>query len=84
MKCAVLASLVATAAAFAPAKTASQSSAMSMSFENELGAQAPLGFWVRFLIDHFCCLESKMWCTSTNEYYAIPVLHLLECKAGCR
>mmetsp|Transcript_4847 Transcript_4847/g.8016 ORF Transcript_4847/g.8016 Transcript_4847/m.8016 type:complete len:207 (+) Transcript_4847:95-715(+) len=46
MKIAVLASLIASAAAFAPAKTASQSSsAMSMSFENELGAQAPLGFW---------------------------------------
>jgi hypothetical protein len=48
MKTAVLATLIASAAAFAPAKTASQSSsAMSMSFDNELGAQAPLGFWVR-------------------------------------
>ena len=47
MKIAVLASLLAGAAAFAPAaKTASQSTALN-SFEKELGAQKPLGFWVR-------------------------------------
>jgi hypothetical protein len=45
MKFAVLASLIASAAAFAPAKDAARSSALSMSFENELGAQAPLGFF---------------------------------------
>ena len=44
MKTAVLASLIASAAAFAPAKTAQTSTALN-AFENELGAQAPLGFF---------------------------------------
>jgi hypothetical protein len=44
MKLAVAASLVASAAAFAPAKQASSSSAVK-AFENELGAQPPLGFF---------------------------------------
>lgn len=46
MKIAVLVSLFAGAAAFAPSKTASQSTALN-SYEKELGAQQPLGFWVR-------------------------------------
>jgi hypothetical protein len=46
MKTAILASLIATAAAFAPAKNAGRTSvAMNMAFENELGAQPPLGFF---------------------------------------
>ena len=45
MKIAILASLLATAAAFAPAKDAARTSSLSMAFENELGAQKPLGFW---------------------------------------
>jgi len=46
MKLAVLASLVAGASAFAPAKNSVRSSvATRMSFENELGAQPPLGFY---------------------------------------
>ena len=44
MKTAVLVSLIATAAAFAPAKQAATSSALK-AFENELGAQPPLGFF---------------------------------------
>merc|ERR1719206_34255 len=44
MKTAILASLVATAAAFAPAKQASQSTSLS-AFNNEIGAQMPLGFF---------------------------------------
>jgi hypothetical protein len=44
MKFAVAASLVASAAAFAPASQKSSSSAVQ-AFENELGAQAPLGFF---------------------------------------
>ena len=44
MKIAILSALVASAAAFAPAKQASTSTAMS-AYEGELGAQAPLGFW---------------------------------------
>ena len=44
MKTAVLASLIASAAAFAPAKTAQTSTALN-AFESELGAQAPLGFF---------------------------------------
>jgi len=45
MKSVLIASLVASAVAFAPAKQAATTSAMSMSFESELGAQAPLGFF---------------------------------------
>jgi hypothetical protein len=45
MKTAILASLIAGAAAFAPAKQATKSSAVQMSFEDELGAQPPLGFF---------------------------------------
>eukprot|EP00545_Synedropsis_sp_CCMP1620_P009965 CAMPEP_0119014666 /NCGR_PEP_ID=MMETSP1176-20130426/10136_1 /TAXON_ID=265551 /ORGANISM="Synedropsis recta cf, Strain CCMP1620" /LENGTH=197 /DNA_ID=CAMNT_0006967881 /DNA_START=38 /DNA_END=631 /DNA_ORIENTATION=- len=44
MKTAVIATLLATATAFAPAKTASKASALK-SFEDELGAQVPLGFF---------------------------------------
>jgi hypothetical protein len=42
---AFLASILATAAAFAPAKNSRSSVATNMAFENELGAQAPLGFF---------------------------------------
>ena len=45
MKTAILATLIASAAAFAPAKDATKSTALNMAFENELGAQAPLGFF---------------------------------------
>jgi hypothetical protein len=45
MKIAILASLLASAAAFAPAQQAATTSALSMAFENELGAQKPLGFF---------------------------------------
>jgi len=46
MKLAVFASLLAGAAAFTPAqKSARISVATNMAFENELGAQAPLGFF---------------------------------------
>jgi Chlorophyll A-B binding protein len=48
MKTAILATLIASAAAFAPAKDASRSTALNMAFENELGAQAPLGFYDPF------------------------------------
>ncbi|GAX23975.1 hypothetical protein FisN_26Lu050 [Fistulifera solaris] len=44
MKTAVLASLIASAAAFAPAQKTASSSALK-AFEDELGAQAPLGFF---------------------------------------
>jgi Chlorophyll A-B binding protein len=44
MKFAVAASLIASAAAFAPAKQAAKTSALS-AFEDALGAQAPLGFF---------------------------------------
>ncbi|KAI2507609.1 chlorophyll A-B binding protein [Fragilaria crotonensis] len=48
MKFAVLASLLASAAAFAPAAQTKTSVATSMSFEDELGAQPPLGFFDPF------------------------------------
>merc|ERR1712087_992516 len=44
MKTAVFASIIATAAAFAPAKQAATSTAVK-AFEDELGAQPPLGFF---------------------------------------
>jgi hypothetical protein len=44
MKLALLASLIASAAAFAPSKVAQTSTALK-AFENELGAQPPLGFF---------------------------------------
>ena len=40
----ILASLV-SVAAFAPASRMATSAALRMSFEDALGAQAPLGFW---------------------------------------
>jgi hypothetical protein len=45
MKLVILASLIAGAAAFAPAQTSRASVATNMAFEDELGAQAPLGFF---------------------------------------
>ena len=45
MKTAVLASLIASAAAFAPAKQAATTSTSLKAFENEIGAQPPLGFY---------------------------------------
>merc|ERR1719410_5139 len=46
MKLAVLSSLIASAAAFAPAQTKSSSSALAAkAFENEIGAMTPLGFF---------------------------------------
>ena len=47
MKFAILASLIATAAAFAPAKDAARvtSVATNMAFESDFGATAPLGFF---------------------------------------
>jgi hypothetical protein len=45
MKIAIAATLVASASAFAPVVQKASSSALSMSFENEIGAQPPLGFW---------------------------------------
>jgi hypothetical protein len=47
MKFAILASLLASAAAFAPAKQASTSTSLK-AFEDELGAQPPLGFFDPF------------------------------------
>jgi hypothetical protein len=44
MKTAILATLIASAAAFAPAKQAARSTAVK-AFEDELGAQPPLGFF---------------------------------------
>jgi hypothetical protein len=48
MKFAVLASFVASAAAFAPAKQAVVSTTSLNAFENELGVQPPLGFFDPF------------------------------------
>ena len=42
---AVLVATLAGVAAFAPVSRVARSSALKMGFENEIGAQAPLGFW---------------------------------------
>ena len=47
MKTAIIASLIASAAAFAPAKQAARTTAVK-AFEDELGAQPPLGFFDPF------------------------------------
>merc|ERR1719150_3080152 len=44
MKCAILLSMLASAAAFAPSTKSASSSALN-AFEEELGAQPPLGFF---------------------------------------
>lgn len=46
MKLVITAILAGSAAAFAPAAKTSSSTSLQMSFENELGAQEPLGFFV--------------------------------------
>lgn len=48
MKLALFAALAGSAAAFAPASMPKASSALK-AFENELGAQEPLGFYVSIL-----------------------------------
>ena len=45
MKTAIFASLIASAAAFAPVSQQKASTALSAGFESEVGAQAPLGFF---------------------------------------
>ena len=45
MKCAVFVTLIAGAAAFAPSKQASISTALNADVSSEIGAQAPLGFF---------------------------------------
>ena len=50
MKAVIFASLVAGAAAFAPVAQKSTSTALNMAFEDELGAQPPLGFFDRKLL----------------------------------
>lgn len=59
---AILASLV-SAAAFAPRNVARTSSALKMSFESEIGAQAPLGFW-----DPLGLLANADQVSVTNDY----------------
>jgi Chlorophyll A-B binding protein len=45
MKTAIIASLIAGAAAFAPVAQKTSTTALNMAFEDELGAQPPLGFF---------------------------------------
>eukprot|EP00549_Striatella_unipunctata_P009860 CAMPEP_0118707214 /NCGR_PEP_ID=MMETSP0800-20121206/21053_1 /TAXON_ID=210618 ORGANISM="Striatella unipunctata, Strain CCMP2910" /NCGR_SAMPLE_ID=MMETSP0800 /ASSEMBLY_ACC=CAM_ASM_000638 /LENGTH=77 /DNA_ID=CAMNT_0006609963 /DNA_START=30 /DNA_END=259 /DNA_ORIENTATION=- len=45
MKSAIIASLIASAAAFAPVKDAKTVVSTNMAFESEIGAQPPLGFY---------------------------------------
>eukprot|EP00566_Odontella_aurita_P027989 CAMPEP_0113591642 /NCGR_PEP_ID=MMETSP0015_2-20120614/37382_1 /TAXON_ID=2838 /ORGANISM="Odontella" /LENGTH=191 /DNA_ID=CAMNT_0000498045 /DNA_START=38 /DNA_END=613 /DNA_ORIENTATION=- /assembly_acc=CAM_ASM_000160 len=54
MKCAILASLIAGAAAFAPAQKAAASTALNADFSGEVGAQAPLGFFDPFGMTKRC------------------------------
>ncbi len=45
MKFTVVAALLSSAAAFAPAKSAARTSAVQMGYENEVGVIAPTGFF---------------------------------------
>ena len=45
MKTILAASLVASAAAFAPQQVSTKSSAVAGAYDKEIGVQAPLGFW---------------------------------------
>ena len=45
MKTIIAASLVASAAAFAPASQKASSTTSIQAFENEVGVQQPLGYW---------------------------------------
>lgn len=45
MKTAVIASLIASAAAFAPQQQTTKSSAIAGAYDKEIGVQKPLGFW---------------------------------------
>jgi hypothetical protein len=59
MKSVIAASLIASAAAFAPAKQAATSVATNMAFEEELGAQPPLGFFDPFGLLSGDCTEER-------------------------
>ena len=54
MKLAIATLLAGTAAAFSPSVPKGSSSALKMGYENELGVQEPLGFYVRAVkrVDH--------------------------------
>ncbi|GKZ00933.1 hypothetical protein MPSEU_001044800 [Mayamaea pseudoterrestris] len=68
MKLAVVASLVASAAAFAPASQKSSSSAMSaVSFEEKAGALPPIGYWDPLGL---ATTEAKF-----DEYRAVELKH---------
>ena len=41
----ILATLLASASAFAPSQQSARSTTQLSAFEGEIGAQAPLGFW---------------------------------------
>merc|ERR1740128_832187 len=53
MKLAIVSLLAGSAAAFAPATPSAAKSQLGMSFDNELGAQRPLGYWdpLNFCLD---------------------------------
>jgi len=56
MKIVIAASLLASASAFAPVAQKSSSTSLSMGFENELGVQPPLGFFVSPSLEPYCVL----------------------------
>lgn len=45
MKLALLSALVASAAAFAPAPQAAQTTALNMDMKDQIGVQAPIGYF---------------------------------------
>jgi hypothetical protein len=59
MKLAIVASLIAGADAFAPAQTGKASTALNMAFEDELGAQPPLGLAGQTLLSTTKWQQSK-------------------------
>ena len=70
MKTAIIASLVASAAAFAPAQNARSSSALSESpFAKEIGAQMPVCY---FVSSHLVTFERQFLETVDLTFYSTP------------
>ena len=69
MKSAIFASLVATAAAFAPASNKASTALKASAFENELGVISPTGFWDP------CGLSENIDQATFDQYRAAELKH---------
>ena len=69
MKSAIFASLIAAAAAFAPASNKASSTALNSAYENELGVISPTGFWDP------CGLSNNIDQATFDKYRAAELKH---------